>query len=296
MKIRQIIMAAVATLLLCSFTKLPVSKGEFQVDGVSYEVKNRRVGDQIVKTDTVSVCAGSRIAADGKVVIPEKIDFGGTLYTVGRIYLHAFEDRVDLRQIVLPPSVNEVCNSAFRGCVNLESINIPDGVDEIGIRCFRDCKKLRDLTLPASVTKVKGGAFDRCGLRTLTLGEGLKSFNGYDAFMGTDKQMNLDLLTVMASECRLKDVRCKVLDFKGKTMTFATNGLPAKWKCNTQIETLLLPAVDGAFPVWDKGKPQDFAAKCTVYVPDRLVNEFRANPEWRAFKEIKPISSYKGNK
>lgn len=296
MKIHHIILTTLSLLLLSSFTGVPVAKGDFQVDGISYEVKKRRISDDnVVTTDTVTVCAGSYIPESGRLVIPEKIDFGGTVFTVGEIAFHAFEDREELREIQLPPSITYIGGAAFSGCTNLTNINIPDGIEQIGISCFARCKSLRTLSLPASVEKVKSGAFDNSGLRSLTLGAGVGSFNGFEVFMSTDKPMNLDLLTVMAPECRLTDVRSKVVDFEGKRLILASNGFPAKWKCNTQIETLLLPEVDGPFAVWKEGKALPFASKCTVYVSDRLVSEFKKASEWKHFKDIKPISSYKGN-
>lgn len=289
MKALHIILASVGLSLLCSFVELPVSTGDFKVDGVSYEVNNRRQGQEIVPT--VTVCSGSLIPGTGQLVIPEKIDFGGTVYTVGRIDFDAFKGRTDLKEIVLPESVTNIFSCAFDGCVNLGSINIPEGVDMIDIWCFRNCKKLRDLTLPASVGKIEHGAFDGCGLRTLTLGEGLGVFDSYEAFAGSHNGLNLDRLTVTAPRCQLKDVRAKLLVFKGKMFTLSSN-FRGKQQ-NTMISEMVLENVDAPFPLWDKGIAQDFAAKCTVYVPDRLVNDFRSDADWSRFKEIKPLSACK---
>lgn len=291
MKIKNLLVTAAATLLLCSFAELPVSTGDFKVDGISYEVKKRRVGNEVVSTDTVTVCSGSLIPASGKLVIPEKIDFGGSIYTVGIIDFDAFKGRMDIKEAVLPPSITKIYSCAFDGCENLEKINIPEGVDMIDIWCFRKAKKLRDLTLPASVTKVDHGAFDRSGIRTLTLGEGLTSFSSYDAFMQSQTSLYLDLFTVKAPRCELKDIRAKLMVFKGKSFTLGKSRY--RQDNDSRIGTILLENVDAPFELWEKGIVLPFASKCTVYVPDRLVNDFSSHPDWRHFKEIKPISKFK---
>lgn len=297
MKFSRFILSAVLTLMLCSFVESPMEKPDFQVDGINYKVWVWEIDGKEIPTDTVWVCAGSLIPASGKLVIPETVDYGGKIYTVGYLNHAVFEDRKDLKEIILPSSLQTIPGRAFGGCENLISVDIPEKVHGIGVWAFRGCNKLKEITLPASVRSISGASFEPRGLRSLTLGKEIKDFDGEYAFSIIDqKYMNLDMLTVMATDFELENTRCKVLDFKGKHLKIAPDRCTNKGKCESKIETILLPEVDGPYPIWRNGNPVPFASKCTVYVPDRLVGDFRNHPDWQSFKEILPISSYKGKK
>ncbi|MDE6555402.1 MAG: leucine-rich repeat domain-containing protein, partial [Duncaniella sp.] len=204
---------------------------DFTVDGINYQMLYRRIDDNNKRlTDTLIVVSGSDIPSSGRLVIPRNVDFGGSTYTVGIIGSGAFEDRKDLREIVLPESITDIRGTAFAGCTDLRSVNIPDGVTELGTWCFRDCRKLADVKILSPISRLRG-VFDDAGVKKLTL-SGISLFNGYAAFTGS---MNLDELTLDSSEVTLKDVRSKLVRGNGGKVFVDTNGLPESWKVGNRI-------------------------------------------------------------
>ena len=64
----------------------------------------------------------------------------------------AFEGTA-LTSVTIPGGVKEVPN-AFEDCMDLIEVILSEGVEEIACDAFADCESLRDVTLPASVTKI----------------------------------------------------------------------------------------------------------------------------------------------
>lgn len=78
----------------------------------------------------------------GTVVVPEKISFNGTTYSVTSIGYYAFGSCSDLTSITIPSSVTSIDGSAFWDCSALTSINIPNSVTSIGGYAFFGCSSL----------------------------------------------------------------------------------------------------------------------------------------------------------
>ena len=121
------------------------------------------------------------------VVVPAEIDGR----PVAKIGVRAFKNQTSLTQIVLPPSVREIADSAFSGCASLSdvvfqprseleivgnrvfagcsaltSIVLPDGVKQIGEAAFARCAALTQVVLPSSVKSIELGAFSQCAALT----------------------------------------------------------------------------------------------------------------------------------
>ena len=93
-----------------------------------------------------------------KIVIPAK--HNGKI--VSKIGENAFEDFTNIRTIVIPDSITEICYSAFSGCSNLSNIVIPNSVASIGDYTFRNCYNLTNIEIPNSVTSIGHDAFRNC--------------------------------------------------------------------------------------------------------------------------------------
>ncbi len=80
-----------------------------------------------------------------RIIIPETI--GGM--TVSAIAAHAFADREDIREIVLPGTVRFIGNYAFHYCSRLEHLLLTDSVEEYGDGVIRVCSSLSliDITM-----------------------------------------------------------------------------------------------------------------------------------------------------
>ena len=113
----------------------------------------------------------------------------------------------EIKDLVIPNTVNSIHDYAFNGCSSLTSITIPNSVTSIGDWAFRDCSSLTSVTIGNSVTSIGYSAFYGCSsLTSVTIGNGVTSIGdwafgdcssltsvtignsvtriGYEAFMG----------------------------------------------------------------------------------------------------------------
>lgn len=74
-----------------------------------------------------------------------------------------FAGMVNLKEIVLPPTVVSLGNQFCDGCTSLTKINLEDTqVSVIPSSAFNNCKNLAQITLPETVTEIHNLAFSDC--------------------------------------------------------------------------------------------------------------------------------------
>ena len=104
------------------------------------------------------------------VVIPEKVSYGGTEYSVTSIGEFAFEYCTNLTSVTIPNSVTNIGQLAFSNCTSLTSMTIPNNVTKIRNRTFMSCSGLTSVTIPNSVTSIEEYAFYGCsGLTSIII-------------------------------------------------------------------------------------------------------------------------------
>lgn len=142
-----------------------------------------------VNADGVSVTVLGHIdgtEAEGSLVIPNTVSYGGTDYAVTKIGREAFANTRSLHgTLTIGNNVTEIGQAAFMACDSLSGIlRIPNSVRKIGKHAFRFCERFTgDLTIPNSVDTIGMLAFERCnGFNgTLTIGSSVV-FVGWAAF------------------------------------------------------------------------------------------------------------------
>lgn len=82
-------------------------------------------------------------APKGRLAIPEKL--GG--HDVVAIGSHAFCGCNGINFVVLPETLERICDHAFMGCTALLSISLPPSVKSIGRRAFNNCTWLKSVNL-----------------------------------------------------------------------------------------------------------------------------------------------------
>ena len=92
----------------------------------------------------------------------------------------------EIKDLVIPNSVDSIHNYAFYGCSSLTSVTIGNSVTSIGKNAFGYCSSLTSITIPNSVTSIGESAFYGCdSLRSITIPNSVTSI-GYGAFSACD--------------------------------------------------------------------------------------------------------------
>ena len=87
-----------------------------------------------------------------EVILPENIE---------EICQYAFTGAA-LETIILPERLETIGNNAFSSCESLNYININDGVTSIGSSAFSNCSSLKAISIPDSVTSIGQTLFQNC--------------------------------------------------------------------------------------------------------------------------------------
>ena len=104
--------------------------------------------------------------------------------SVNSISKYAFWGCKGLTSVTIPNSVESIGNYAFSGCSGLTSVTIGNSVESIGSSAFSGCSGLTSVTIPNSVKSIGNAAFSGCsGLTSVTIGNSVESIGSY-AFSG----------------------------------------------------------------------------------------------------------------
>ena len=98
----------------------------------------------------------------GDIVIPEEVEYSGTLYSVTSIGNEAFRNCSGLTSVTIPNSVTSIGEYAFEHCNGLTSVTIPNSVTSIDFGAFFGCSGLTSVTIPNSVTSIGKMSFWYC--------------------------------------------------------------------------------------------------------------------------------------
>ena len=115
-------------MLLCSVAMLAQ---KFTVGNINYIVTS-------TDNSTVEVTSGVPNSS-GDIVIPEKVEYNGSCFSVTSIGKLAFWRNSGLTSVAIPNSVTSIGEGAFAVCSGLTSVIIPNSVTSIGGCAFFGC-------------------------------------------------------------------------------------------------------------------------------------------------------------
>lgn len=94
------------------------------------------------------------------------------------------ENGQKITNLIIPNTIETICNYAFYNCRELTTMTIPDSVTSIKYSAFSGCTGLTSVTIGNSVTSIGDYAFRGCtGLTRVNIPDSVKSI-GSDAFSG----------------------------------------------------------------------------------------------------------------
>ena len=97
---------------------------------------------------------------------------------------HLYMNGEEVKDLIIPNTVTNICSYSFYGCSGLTSVTIPSSVTTIGGYAFRNCSGLTSVTIPNSVTSIGDYAFEECSsLTSVTIPNSVTSI-GNSAFQG----------------------------------------------------------------------------------------------------------------
>lgn len=96
---------------------------------------------------------------------------GKKSYTVTKIGMGAFNST--LEEVTLPPTLDEIEDSAFFKCSSLTEITIPEGVTKIGTNAFYGCSQLTSITIPSTIKNMDTAFPSNPKLSQVTLTNGI---------------------------------------------------------------------------------------------------------------------------
>lgn len=104
--------------------------------------------------------------------IPDEID-GHEVVAIGD---SAFQNRTDLRTVMIPDSVIDIERMAFCGCSNLDNVTLSKNLEKMEERAFGNCEKITQIEIPKSLDiggAWNAGAFAGCtNLKKITFEKG----------------------------------------------------------------------------------------------------------------------------
>lgn len=131
------------------------------------------------------------------VEIPAEI--GGT--TVRDIGDYAFSGCSDLKEIIIPDSVQHIKDQAFAYCTALEAVTLPARLRTIGFNAFHGCG-FTEIMIPDTVTEIGGFAFSATPLTSFTVPQNVETIGDRVFYECSD----LAVITVDAENSAFTDI------------------------------------------------------------------------------------------
>ena len=115
--------------------------------------------------------------------------YSNPLRSAHRLFLNGNE----IKEIIIPFSIDKINSYVFQGCYSLENVVFHDSISEIGSFAFAECKGLKNVVIPSSVLNIGSYAFcNILDLENVFIGSGV-TYIGVNAFSKqlSDKHLNL---------------------------------------------------------------------------------------------------------
>ena len=240
----------------------------------------------------------------------QTIELPSSLTSIGE---YSFCNCGSITTIKIPSGVTTIPTQAFSNC-GLETIELPDGLTSIGKQAFNNCVELNISSLPSSLTSIGENAFWYCSSLALTeLPSGLTSIED-SAFQGCFELALSSLPSGLTSigdyafsnctKVTIPEIPSGITIISSHVFEYLTvpklilqgniERILAYAFAYTKINTLALPNVTAVPSLFSENvfkSSNILNGTGYIYVPDTLVEDFKAATNWSTYAEqIKPIS------
>lgn len=95
-----------------------------------------------------------------------RIKFGGAYANPMSKSYNFYLNNQEIKDVVIPNSIDSIHGYAFDCCASLTSVNIPNSVSYIGEGAFYRCESISDIFISKNITTIKERAFSGCDMLT----------------------------------------------------------------------------------------------------------------------------------
>lgn len=240
----------------------------------------------------------------GDIIIPEKVTYGTTEYTVTAIGWSAFSSCKRVKSVVLPETIKEIGFSAFSMCDSLTSINLPESLETIDSNAFFYCKNLQNLHIPKNVSSINNSfiqSSDKLG--NFTIDENNEHYTIVDGVLFTKDMSTLVICTgAKQGSYTIPDgvntIYYSAFESCNKitslTIPASVNNIQNRaFTSCYKIEEIHLQSE--TLPTIDAEAFNEYDAK--IFVPAGSIDEYKSNAVWSKFPEIYALGTkVKGSK
>lgn len=247
-------------------------------DGADIEVPG--IGKLNIRYGALEVPAGFTEIGDSTFrskLFVDSIDFGD-VETIGS---YACYECTNLKSVD-GRNVQRIYLSAFYGCTSLVYVNLPN-LREVGQSAFYNCRSLEVISLPELTTSAQYMFYGNTSLKTVNLPK-MTIAPAY-MFFNCSALEELVLPMVGSISSAMFNANCTSL----KKLDFAVvNSITQPINIDS-IETIILRRPSMA----TLSQASHINNTCTVYVPDELVEEYKAATNWKNHAgQIRGLSEY----
>lgn len=149
----------VLTFMLLLVFSLPGLAHHYYVDesnGLKYELDDEKHTAELIQQQGTSgsIFGYSSLYSAEKYVVPSYVADEGVKYKVTKLGANCFYNATNLKEVVLPATIEEIGDGAFIRCRKLKNLKLNEGLKRIGEHCFEYTYSLEQITIPASVTEI----------------------------------------------------------------------------------------------------------------------------------------------
>lgn len=172
-----------------------------------------------------------------------------------------------LKSVTVPSSITEIEKYTFSICTKLESVTLHDRITTLADNAFAASTSLKTIKIPQSVTSLGSSAFANCyALQEIEIPDGVEA---------------------IPAKCFYSCVALKKAVFGTGVKSIGEEAFTKYSKITDNFSLSSLVLKSNTMVTGGENFDKIIYMKATVYVPEQLVDTYKADPYWSSFKIAK---------